>query len=56
MCIRDSEHTFTHEVRDLMECIAKNKMPSPSFQEGVACQKVLEAVEQSHKSKGWIKV
>jgi len=50
------EHSFVHAVRDLMECIVKNKMPSPNFEDGVACQKVLDAVERSHKKKGWVKV
>jgi predicted dehydrogenase len=50
------EHTFIHEVRDLMEAIGKNKMPSPNFADGVACQRALDAVERSNKSKGWVKV
>jgi len=50
------EHSFVHAVRDLMEAIVKNQMPSPNFYDGVACQKVLDAVERSHKSEGWVRV
>ncbi|MCK4796112.1 MAG: Gfo/Idh/MocA family oxidoreductase [Spirochaetes bacterium] len=50
------EHTFVNTVYDLMNCIAENKMPSPSFVDGVKCQAVLEAVEKSAKMKKWVKV
>jgi predicted dehydrogenase len=41
------EHTFTHEVRDLVTAIAAGSDPAPSFQDGLQVQRVLAAVEQS---------
>ncbi|OQX59563.1 dehydrogenase [candidate division KSB1 bacterium 4484_219] len=50
------EHTFVHQAYDLMNALAEDKMPSPNFVDGVACQKVLEAVEQSINKAKWVKV
>ena len=50
------EHTFVHEVYDLMQAIAKDKMPSPDFEDGVKCQAVLEAVEKSITEQRWIRI
>ena len=41
------EHTFTHEVRDLVIAIAAGTDPAPSFRDGLQVQRVLAAVEQS---------
>jgi predicted dehydrogenase len=41
------EHTFTHQVRDLVIAIAAATDPAPSFQDGLQVQRVLAAVEQS---------
>jgi predicted dehydrogenase len=41
------EHTFTHEVRDLVTAIAAGTEPAPSFRDGLQVQRVLAAVEQS---------
>jgi predicted dehydrogenase len=41
------EHTFTHEVRDLVTAIADNTDPAPSFADGLQVQRVLAAVERS---------
>ena len=48
------EHTFTHEVVDLVEAIGTRRAPSPSFADGLQVQRVLSAVERSaaHDS-GW---
>ncbi len=50
------EHTFVHEVYDLMQAIARNEMPSPDFEDGVKCQAVLEAVEKSIEEERWVKM
>lgn len=50
------EHTFTHQIYDLLNCIAADKMPSPDFREGVATQAVLEAVSHSCREKRWVKI
>ncbi len=41
------EHTFTHEVADLVTAIADGTEPRPSFAEGLHVQRVLDAVERS---------
>ncbi len=50
------EHTFIHGVYDLLNGIAEDEIPVPSFVDGVKCQAVLEAVEQSAQSGEWVKV
>lgn len=50
------EHTFTHEVYDLLNCIANRKKASPDFADGVKNQAMLEAVTKSAASRRWIKV
>ncbi|WP_343068592.1 Gfo/Idh/MocA family oxidoreductase [Brachybacterium halotolerans] len=42
------EHTFTHEVADLVRAIGGGADPSPSFDEALRVQRVLAAVEASH--------
>ncbi|WP_298461130.1 Gfo/Idh/MocA family protein [uncultured Cellulomonas sp.] len=41
------EHAFTHQVVDLLEAIAAERQPEPSFDDALAVQRVLDAVERS---------
>ncbi len=41
------ENTFTHEVKDFLEAISAGADPTPSFDDGLQVQKVLDAVERS---------
>ena len=50
------EHTFVHTVYDLLEAVAKNKVPTPNFEDGVQNQKVLDAMEKAATSKKWVAV
>jgi predicted dehydrogenase len=50
------EHTFIHTVYDLLEAIAKNKVPTPNFEDGVRNQKVLAAMEKAATTKRWVTV
>jgi len=50
------EHTFVHTVYDLLESIAKNKMPTPNFEDGVKNQKVLAAMEKAAATRRWVAV
>jgi predicted dehydrogenase len=51
------EHTFTHEVHDLLHAIADGRDPVPSFADGLQVQEVLDAVQRSAASgAGWTKV
>ncbi|UVJ41503.1 Gfo/Idh/MocA family protein [Arthrobacter sp. CJ23] len=45
------EHTFTHEIRDFLTAIDGGTPPSPSFEDGLAVQRVLAAVEESANAK-----
>ncbi|HEX3849804.1 MAG TPA: Gfo/Idh/MocA family oxidoreductase [Polyangiaceae bacterium] len=47
------EHSFTHTVRDLIQAIAEQKLPTPNFEDGVRNQKVLDAIERSSASGHW---
>jgi predicted dehydrogenase len=51
------EHTFTHEVRDLVQAIADGRDPEPTFADGLQVQEVLDAVQRSAASgAGWTEV
>ncbi len=41
------EHTFIHEVVDLVSAIGEGRAPAPSFADGLQVQQVLAAVERS---------
>ena len=48
------EHTFTHQIRDFLAAIDGGTPPSPSFEEGLAVQRVLAAIEESADAKSAI--
>ncbi len=50
------EHTFVHAIAEFLNCLAAGRPPSPGFEDGVRCQAVLEAVEQSAHARRWVKV
>jgi predicted dehydrogenase len=51
------EHTFTHEVRDLLHAIADGRDPEPTFADGLQVQEVLDAAQRSAASgAGWTEV
>ncbi|WP_028612207.1 Gfo/Idh/MocA family protein [Paenibacillus harenae] len=50
------EHTFTHEVHELMQAFAEDRQPVPNFVDGVKCQEVLEAVERSIEERRWVAI
>lgn len=51
------EHTFTHEVRDLLAALAAGEDPEPSFADGLQVQRVLAAVEESAAANSvWTRV
>ena len=49
------EHTFVHTVKDLLDGIASRESPAPTFEDGYRCQAVLDAVERSVQSGGWVR-
>ena len=49
--------SFTHEVRDFIEAVARGSDPEPSFDDGLQVQLVLDAVERSAADRGcWTEV
>ncbi|MFA4880268.1 MAG: Gfo/Idh/MocA family oxidoreductase [Candidatus Doudnabacteria bacterium] len=50
------EHTFIHQIYELMQAIASGKSASPDFEDGLKCQRVLEAVSCSIADDGWVYV
>ena len=51
------EHTFTNQARDLLTAIAEGGQPTPSFGDGLAVQRVLDAVQRSAAAaSGWVAV
>lgn len=50
------EHTFIHEVVELMQALAEDRQPVPNFVDGVKCQQVLEAVDRSIAERRWVRV
>jgi predicted dehydrogenase len=51
------EHSFTHEVKDLVEAVAAGVDPTPGFADGLQVQLVLDAVSRSAAEKGcWTQV
>ena len=50
------EHTFIHEIKELVEAIEHKKPMIPSFYDGLKCQEVLEAVSLAAKNGKWINI
>jgi predicted dehydrogenase len=50
------EHTFIHEVSDLLTAIDKGEAVYPDFYDGLRCQQVLDAVSQSTLEGRWLDV
>jgi predicted dehydrogenase len=50
------EHTFVHTIADFVNAVVEGKPVQPTFEDGWRNQRVLEAVEESAKSRKWVKV
>ena len=50
------EHTFINEIYDFVQAIVRNKKVKPDFEDGLACDMVLDAVTRSAKEKRWVRV
>lgn len=50
------EHTFVHQFQDLLGAIAEGDQPEPSFDDGLATQGVLDAIQASGAGHAWAKV
>jgi predicted dehydrogenase len=50
------EHPFVHTVADFIQAIIDGKPVQPTFEDGLNNERVLEAVEESAKTRQWVKV
>ncbi len=50
------EHTFIHEVGDMLLAIAADKPVSPDFHDGLRCQQVLDAACKSAQQQQWVTI
>src|SRR5690606_4194589 len=50
------EHTFTHEMVELMDAISNDRQPVPNFVDGVKCQEVIEGGESSIEERRWVSI
>lgn len=50
------EHTFVHQVSELLNGIADKRSVSPNFYDGLRCQQVLDAVVDSTASQRWTEI
>ena len=50
------EHTFVHTVADFVNAVADGKPVQPTFEDGLANQIVLAAVEESARTRKWVKL
>ena len=49
------EHTFTHEIADFAKAVVNNIEVKPDFADGLKCDRVMAAVEESAKKGVWTK-
>ena len=50
------EHTFIHQVADFLEALGLGKTASPTFRDGLATDRVTDAVLKSAKTRQWEKI
>ena len=50
------EHTFVHTIADFVNACVAGKPVQPTFEDGMRNQRVLEAVEESARSRQWVKI
>ncbi len=50
------EHSFTHAIVQFIEGMAAGKPVTPSFEDSARVQAVMEAIERSNETRGWVEV
>jgi len=48
------EHTFIHQVADLLKGLSSGAVPGPTFRDALATERVVDAVLRSAKSGAWV--
>src|SRR5688572_32038883 len=49
----DLEHTFVHQIKELLDGIGNKQKVTPDFYDGLRCQQVLDAVLISTSRNTW---
>jgi predicted dehydrogenase len=55
-CAVGYEHTFANQAADVLFALAEDKPISPTFEDGLKCQLVLDAVLEACQTGQWVKV
>jgi predicted dehydrogenase len=50
------EHTFVNTFADFVKAVVNGKSVQPTFEDGLANEKVLAAIEESSKKRQWVRV
>ena len=50
------EHTFVHTIADFINAVVDKRSVQPTFEDGLADQIVLDAVEKSAKTRKWVTI
>ena len=50
------EHTFVNTFADFVKAVVGKKSVQPTFEDGLRNEKVLAAIEQSAKTRSWVKI
>jgi len=50
------EHTFIHEIGDLLTAIGADEPIAPNFYDGLRNQQVLDAMQQAAAEKSWVEI
>jgi predicted dehydrogenase len=50
------EHTFVHTIADFVNACIAGKPIQPTFEDGLRNERVLEAAEESAKTRQWVKI
>ncbi len=50
------EHSFVHTVADFVRAVVAGKSVAPTFADGLANQRVLDAIEKSARAKRWVRL
>ena len=50
------EHSFVHTIADFVRAVVARKNVAPTFADGLANQRVLEAIAQSARKQAWVRL
>lgn len=50
------EQTFVHTIADFVKGVVAGKSPAPTFADGLATQRVLNAIAESARQKKWVRL